>query len=59
MSCDIEMSHVAGCSRFAFKHGPEFNDRHGRVTLPSLGWVGYRRSRVVGGTPKQPTISAR
>jgi putative transposase len=33
------------------------DDRHGRVKLPKLGWVRYRRSRSVSGTPKQLTIS--
>ncbi len=33
------------------------DDRHGRVKLPKLGWVRYRRSRAVVGTPKQVTIS--
>ncbi len=33
------------------------DDRHGRVRLPKLGWVRYRRSRAVVGTPKQLTIS--
>jgi putative transposase len=32
------------------------DDRHGRVKLPKLGWVRYRRSRAVSGTPKQLTI---
>ena len=33
------------------------DDRHGRVKLPKLGWVRYRKSRPVVGTPKQLTIS--
>jgi putative transposase len=33
------------------------DDRHGRVKLPKLGWVRYRQSRAVAGTPKQLTIS--
>ena len=33
------------------------DDRHGRVKLPKLGWVRYRRSRAVAGTLKQLTIS--
>jgi len=33
------------------------DDRHGRVRLPKLGWVRYRKSRSVSGTPKQLTIS--
>ncbi len=33
------------------------DDRHGRVKLPKLGWVRYRKSRTVSGTPKQLTIS--
>lgn len=33
------------------------DDCHGRVKLPKLGWVRYRRSRAVSGTPKQLTIS--
>ncbi len=33
------------------------DDRHGRVKFPKLGWVRYRRSRAVAGTPKQLTIS--
>ena len=33
------------------------DDRHGRVRLPKLGWVSYRRSRPVAGNPKQLTIS--
>jgi putative transposase len=33
------------------------DDRHSRVRLPKLGWVRYRRSRAVAGTPKQLTIS--
>ncbi len=33
------------------------DDRHGRVKLPKLGWVRYRRSRAMAGTPKQLTIS--
>jgi putative transposase len=33
------------------------DDRHGRVKLPKLGWVRYRASRAVAGTPKQLTIS--
>jgi len=33
------------------------DDRHGRVKLPKLGWVRYRKSRSVSGTPKQLTIS--
>jgi putative transposase len=35
------------------------DDQHGRVRLPKLGWVRYRKSRPVGGTPKQLTISRR
>ncbi len=33
------------------------DDRHGRVKLPKLGWVRYRRSRAVSGAPKQLTIA--
>lgn len=33
------------------------DDRHGRVKLPKLGWVRYRKSRAVSGTAKQLTIS--
>ena len=33
------------------------DDGHGRVKLPKLGWVRYRKSRSVSGTPKQLTIS--
>jgi putative transposase len=33
------------------------DDRHGRVKLPKLGWVRYRRSRAVVGSPKQITVS--
>lgn len=33
------------------------DDAHGRVKLPKLGWVSYRKSRSILGEPKQLTIS--
>ena len=35
----------------------QVDDGHGRVKFPKLGWLRYRRSRAVSGTPKQLTLS--
>lgn len=35
----------------------EVDDQHGRVKLPKLGWVRYRRSRETTGKAKQLTIT--
>jgi putative transposase len=33
------------------------DDRDGRVKLPKLGWMRYRKSRAISGVPKQLTIA--
>lgn len=49
------------CDAFRYPDPKQFavDDRHGRVRLPKLGWVSYRRSRPVVGNPKELTISRR
>jgi putative transposase len=42
---------------FRYPDPKQFAVDDGRVKLPKLGWVRYRRSRAVSGTPKQLTIS--
>lgn len=35
----------------------QVDETHGRVKLPKLGWVRYRKSRTLAGAPKQLTIA--
>lgn len=42
---------------FRYPDGFKVDAKFGRVWLPKLGWIRYRKSRVVVGTPKNLTIS--
>ena len=41
---------------FRYPQGFEVDNDNGRVFLPKLGWVPYRKSRDILGTPKQITV---
>jgi putative transposase len=43
--------------RFRFPQGFKLDQANSRIDLPKLGWVLYRNSRQVDGTPKQVTVS--
>ena len=42
---------------FRFPQGFKVDCANGRIYLPKIGWVRYRKSRDVLGTPKQITVS--
>lgn len=42
---------------FRFPQGFKLDQNNSRIYLPKLGWVRYRNSRKVEGTPKQVTVS--
>ena len=42
---------------FRFPQGFKVDSANGRVFLPKIGWLRYRKSREVVGTPKQITVS--
>ncbi len=43
-------------SRFCFSQGCELDDDNARIRLPELGWVRYRKSRVVEGVVKNGPV---
>ena len=40
-----------------YPQGFKLDERNRRVFLPKIGWVGYRKSRLIKGTPKNITLS--
>ena len=42
---------------FRYPQGFKLDEESGRIYLPKIGWVRYRKSRKVEGTPKQVTVS--
>ncbi len=42
---------------FRCPQGFQVDSEHGRVKLPKVGWVRYRKSREVQGSPKQVTVA--
>lgn len=42
---------------FRYPQGFKLDEGNGRIYLPKIGWVRYRKSRKVEGTPKQVTVS--
>lgn len=42
---------------FRYPQGFKLDEGNGRIFLPKIGWVRYRNSRRVEGTPKQVTVS--
>ncbi|MBR4605156.1 MAG: transposase [Lachnospiraceae bacterium] len=44
---------------FRYPQGFKVDENNNRVYLPKIGWVSYRKSRIILGTPKQMTISCK
>jgi putative transposase len=42
---------------FRYPQGFKLEEKNSRVYLPKIGWIRYRKSRNIGGTPKQVTVS--
>ena len=42
---------------FRYPQGFKLDEGNSRIFLPKIGWVGYRKSRKIEGTPKQVTVS--
>lgn len=42
---------------FRYPQGFKLDEGNSRVYLPKIGWVRYRKSRMIEGTPKQITVS--
>ena len=42
---------------FKFPQGFKIEQHNGRIFLPKLGWLRYRNSREIQGTPKNITVS--
>ena len=42
---------------FRYPQGFKIDEANSRIYLPKLGWVRYRKSRDIEGTPKQVTVS--
>lgn len=42
---------------FRYPQGFKLDEGNSRVYLPKIGWVRYRKSRMIEGTPKQMTVS--
>lgn len=42
---------------FRYPQGFKLDERHDRIFLPKIGWIRYRNSRKIEGTPKQVTVS--
>ena len=42
---------------FRYPQGFKLDERNSRIYLPKIGWVRYRKSRMIEGTPKQITVS--
>ena len=40
-----------------YPQGFKLDERNRRVFLPKIGWVGYRKSRLIKGTPKNITLA--
>ena len=55
---DFPVFKKKGVSRsFCFPQGCELDEGNSRIRLPKLGWIRYRKSRVVEGTIKNITVS--
>ena len=42
---------------FRYPQGFKLDEANGRIYLPKIGWVRYRKSRAITGTPKNVTVS--
>ncbi len=42
---------------FRYPQGFKLDEGNSRIYLPKIGWVRYRKSRVIEGTPKQVAVS--
>jgi putative transposase len=42
---------------FRYPQGFKVEEQNSRIYLPKIGWIRYRKSRKINGTPKQVTIS--
>jgi putative transposase len=42
---------------FRYPQGFELDNSNGRISLPKLGWIRYRKSQDLQGTPKNVTVS--
>ena len=42
---------------FRYPQGFKLDEKNSRIYLPKIGWVRYRNSRSIEGTPKQVTVS--
>jgi putative transposase len=42
---------------FRIPQGFEVDNQNGRIKLPKMGWMRYRKSREIAGTPKNVTVS--
>lgn len=42
---------------FAIRRASKLDEGNNRILLPKIGWVRYRKSRKIEGTPKQVTVS--
>ena len=42
---------------FRYPQGFKLDEGNSRIFLPNIGWIGYRKSRRIEGTPKQVTVS--
>jgi putative transposase len=42
---------------FRYPQGFKLDERNSRIFLPKIGWMRYRKSRNIEGTPKQITVS--
>ena len=42
---------------FRYPQGFKMDEKNARIYLPKIGWVRYKQSRLVLGTPKQVTVS--
>jgi len=46
-----------GQSRDSFRYPQGFDIKDNRIFLPKIGWISFRRSRHIKGTPKNVTVS--
>src|SRR5207237_4813353 len=42
---------------FRIPQGFQVDNHNGRIKLPKIGWMRYRKSREIAGTPKNVTVS--
>src|SRR5438105_14854637 len=51
--------HVLGGHEDSFRipQGFQVDNHNGRIKLPKIGWMRYRKSREIAGTPKNVTVS--